>query len=412
VSAAEPEPPPITGLRAVARVLRQRDFFPFFVGNAVSASGTWFQNLAASLLVYRLTGSALLLGVLNFAQFAAILVLAPWTGSVADRFDRRKLALAMQSMATVVSTALAVLAFTHHATTTVVILASLVLGVVTAFSTPAQMALVSSLVEPRDIQTAVSLNSMTFNIARATGPVLAAVVIDTFGIPTAFALNSLSYLVLIAALLVVRPRRREKPQRAKLRESLALVRREPRLALLLIVVATVGFASDPVNTLAPAFATHFGFHDVVGGYMVGAFGIGAVAAAFVIAGRQITWRHLIVAMLLVVGGIACFALSPSIWVAFLFLPIAGFGYLFANSSSTARLQLEVHESQRGRIMALWSIAFLGLRPFASLVDGAVASTWGVRTAGVVLTLPAVAAVGVLVWHDRRRAEVRRPQTER
>ncbi len=403
----ETAPPTRTGAGAVLHVVRQRDFGPFFVGNSISASGTWFQNLAASLLVYRLTGSELLLGVLNFSQFAAILVLAPWTGSAADRFDRRKLVIAMQIVLCFLSTMLAALAFLGRAGTGVVIVASLLMGVATAFSTPAQMALVSSLVEPEDIQTAVSLNSMAFNIARASGPVLAAVVIATFGIPTAFALNSLSYLALIAALLFVRPRRREKPQRARLRESLALVRREPRLAVLLIVVATVGFASDPVNTLAPAFATHFGYRDVVGGYMVGAFGAGAVAAAFVIAGREITRRRLIVALLLAIGGVGCFALSPRIWLAFLFLPVAGFGYLFANSTSTARLQLEVHESQRGRIMALWSIAFLGLRPFASLVDGAIASAWGVRTAGVALTLPAIAAVGLLAWRERRGIEVPR-----
>jgi predicted MFS family arabinose efflux permease len=267
------------------------------------------------------------------------------------------------------------------------------------------MALVTSLVEPRDIQTAVSLNSMTFNIARATGPVLAALVINAFGIPTAFALNSLSYLVLIAALLVVRPRGRERPQRASLREALRLVRDNRRLLVLLLVVATVGFASDPVNTLAPAFAVHLGYRDVVGGFFIGAFGAGAIAAAFVLAGRTVTRRHVIGALLLTVAGVCGYALSPWFGLAFAFLPIAGFGYLTANASSTARLQLEVHESQRGRIMALWSIAFLGLRPFASLADGAIASAAGVRVAGVVLTLPALLVVGLLVLRERRGIEV-------
>jgi MFS family permease len=395
----------LTGPRAVLAVVRQRDFGPFFVGNAVSASGTWFQNLAASLLVYRLTGSELLLGVLNFSQFAAILFLAPWTGSAADRFDRRKLVLAMQATSTVVSASLATLAFLGHAGVAVVIVATLLIGLASAFSTPAQMALVSSLVPPKDIQTAVSLNSMTFNIARASGPVLAALVIQSFGIPTAFAVNSLSYLVLMAALLVVRPRRHERPERSGLRESLAIVRREPRLAMLLIVVATVGFASDPINTLAPAFATEFGHEDVIGGYIVGAFGVGAVCAAFVVAGRHMSRRRLIGALLTAVGGIVLFALSPWFDLALAFAVVAGFGYLAANATSTARLQLEVHESQRGRIMALWSIAFLGLRPFASLIDGAIASAAGVRTAAIVLTTPALAAVGLLLWRERRGVEV-------
>ena len=394
-----------TGSRAVLHVLRQRNFLPFFIGNAVSSSGTWFQNLAASLLVYRLTGSALLLGVLNFSQFAAILLLAPWTGSIADRFDRRKLTISMQTVQMAISTVLAVLAFTGHATAAVVIVCVLLLGTASAFSTPAQMALVTSLVPKRDITTAVSLNSMTFNIARATGPVLAAVVVDQFGIPTAFALNSLSYLVLIGALLLVRPAHRDRPPRASLRESLELVRRRPRLLVLLIVVATIGFASDPVNTLAPAFAEHYGHRDVAGGFFVGAFGIGAVFAAFVIAGRRVTRRKLILAICACVAGVCGFALAPSFAWTFPFLLVAGLGYLATNASSTARLQLEVEESQRGRIMALWSIAFLGLRPFASLADGAIASATSVRVSGVVLTIPAVLAVGLLLWRERRGIEV-------
>lgn len=399
----------VTGPRAVFRVARQRNFGPFFLGNAVSASGTWFQNLAASLLVYRLTGSELLLGVLNFSQFAAILFLAPWTGSAADRFDRRKLVLAMQGAATAVSATLATLAFLGHAGVAVVIVATLAIGLASAFSTPAQMALVTSLVPPRDIQTAVSLNSMTFNIARASGPVLAALVIQSFGIPAAFAVNSLSYLVLIAALLVVTPRRHERPVRSSLRESLGIVRREPRLAVLLIVVATVGFASDPINTLAPAFAHEFGHRDVIGGYIVGAFGLGAVCAAFVVAGAHMSRRKLMLALSTAIAGIVAFAIAPWFALALGFAAVAGFGYLAANATSTARLQLEVHESQRGRIMALWSIAFLGLRPFASLVDGAIASAAGVRTAGVVLTTPALAAVGLLLWRERRHVELPRLQ---
>jgi MFS family permease len=403
--------PQVTGPRAVFALTRQRNFGPYFVGNAVSSSGTWFQNLASALLVYRLTGSELLLGVLNFSQFAAILLLAPWAGSAADRFDRRKLVLVMQVGSSAISAVLALLAFLGQAGAAVVIFASLLLGVLSAFSSPAQMALVVSLVAPRDIPTAVSLNSMTFNIARASGPAMAAVVVQTLGIPTAFALNSLSYLVLVAALLFVRPRRRERPARTKLRESLALVRREPRLRLLLFLVAAIGFASDPINTLAPAFAHAFGHQDVVGGYFIGIFGAGAVIAAFAVAGREMPRRRLIGALCLLVGGIVLFARTPWLPAALVFLFVGGFGYLASNATVTARLQLSVEESHRGRIMALWSIAFLGLRPFASLADGAIASVAGVRVAGAVLTLPALCAAGLLVWRERQGIEVPPLQAE-
>jgi MFS family permease len=397
----------VTGPRAVLHVVRQRNFGPYFAGNAISASGTWFQNLAASLLVYRLTGSELLLGALNFSQFIAVIVLAPWAGSAADRFDRKRLLLVTQCGSALISGALAALAFAGHAGTPVVFGASVLLGVASAFSSPAQQALPASLVPPADIQTAVSLNSMTFNIARATGPALAAVVVQTLGIPTAFALNSLSYLALAGALLVVTPHGREKPAKASLRESIALVRAQPRLLVLLLVVAASSIASDPTNTLAPAFAHAFGHRDVVGGYIIGAFGAGAIAAAFTIAGHEMTRRRIMGALVLVAAGMCAFSLAPWLSLGFVFLVVAGFGYLAGNASATARLQLEVGDSQRGRIMALWSIAFLGVRPFASLLDGAIASAAGVRVAGIVMALPALVVAGLLLARERRGIEVPR-----
>ncbi len=393
----------VTGPRAAWRLLRQRDFGPYFVGNAVSSSGTWFQNLAAALLVYRLTHSELLLGVLNFAQFAAIVVLAPWTGSAADRLDRRMLLLATQVWATLLSAILAALAWSGHATTTIVILISLGLGAGAAFAAPTQQALVASLVAPSDLRSAVALNSMTFNLARAIGPALAAVCVSQLGIPEAFAINSASYLVLAAAVLYVRPRPTARAGRgqARLREALSLVRNDSRLLALLLVVAAVGFASDPINTLAPAYANAFGQRDVVGGYIIGAFGAGAVIAALALAGRTLTRRHLVGTLLLTALGVAAFSVTPWLALALPLLALGGFGYLTSNTTATARLQIEVAEHQRGRIMALWSIAFLGLRPIASLVDGAIASAAGVRVSGVVLTLPALAAAGLLVARERR-----------
>src|SRR5262249_44936144 len=204
--AEEGDQPAPTGPRAAFRVIRQRNFGPYFAGNALSASGTWFQNLAASLLLFRLTGSAFLLGVLNFATFIPVLVLAPWAGSAADRFDRRRLLLVTQSSAVVLSATLGVLALDHRAGAATVIAFALALGVVSAFSAPAQQALVSSLVSRRDLGAAIALNSMTFNIARASGPALAAAAIAAFGIPWAFFINAASYLVFITALLIIHPR--------------------------------------------------------------------------------------------------------------------------------------------------------------------------------------------------------------
>ncbi|TML35803.1 MAG: MFS transporter [Actinobacteria bacterium] len=393
-----------TGPGAAFALVRQRNFGPYFFGNALSASGGWFQNLAASLLVYRLTHSPFLLGLLNFCQFIPVLVLVPWTGSAADRFDRRRLLLAAQTTAAALAAILSVLAWSGLATAWVVILFALGLGVTSAASIPAQQALIASLVDRESLPTAVALNSMTYNLARAIGPALGAASVEYLGIPASFLLNSFSYLVFVGALLAIRPRAQETAARetSRLRDALGLLRDDPRLLAFLIVVAAVGFASDPVNTLAPAFAHAFGRKDTVAGFIIGAFGAGAVTAALFVAGRVAGSRkRMAITLTLLGGGVIAFALSPWLPLGFVLLFVAGFGYLASNTSATTRLQLGVSEAQRGRMMALWGVAFLGLRPLASLADGAIASAAGVRTAGVILALPALAGVVVLVLVGQR-----------
>jgi MFS family permease len=400
--------PAAVGPRAAWRVLSTRDFGPYFWGNAISSSGSWFHNLAASLLVYRLTGSELLLGVLSFSQFAAILLLSPWAGAAADRFDRRWLLMVSEVAAALLSATLAVLAFAGEANEWVVIGFTLGLGIASAFAAPAQAALVAGLVPERDLSTAVALNSMTFNLARAIGPALAALAVVTVGIPASFAINSVTYLALVVALLVVRPRPQERTRSAKLRESLRLVLEDRRLLGFLLIVAAVGYASDPVNTLAPAFAEAYGRADTFAGFIVGVFGLGAVTAALVIAGRAAgSATRMAGTLTLLSVGMIGFSLSPWLPLGMLFLFVAGFGYLSSNTAATARLQLGVVETQRGRIMALWSIAFLGVRPLASLIDGIIADVVSVRAAGVILALPALGAAAYLAIRVRGASSRRR-----
>jgi MFS family permease len=411
VETGEVEPAGATGPAAALRLIRDRNFGPYFVGNASSASGTWFQNLAASLFVYRHTHSPFLLGVLQFANFVPVLLLAPWAGSVADRFDRRRVVLLSQLAATSLSAVLAALAFAGLAQVWVVMACGLGLGVVSAYSAPASQALISDLVVRADLQSAVALNSMTYNLARAVGPALAALSVRKLGIPASFAINAGSYLVLVAGVLVVRPAPQRRASRAetRLRESLRLVRGQPRLMAFLLIVTAVGFASDPVNTEAPAFAHAFGHPDTDAGYLIGAFGAGAVAAAFLLAGRVAGSRRRMLATLLLLGiGIVGFSVTPWLEVALGFLAVAGFGYLASNTHASSRLQLEVAEHQRGRIMALWSVAFLGLRPVASLTDGAIAGAFGVRAAGVVLALPALAIAGAIYFLQRHHTSITNP----
>jgi uncharacterized membrane protein len=252
---------------------------------------------------------------------------------------------------------------------------------------------------------------MTYNLARAIGPALAALTVHTLGIPSAFAINSASYLVLVLGLAIVRARPQERPPReeTRLRASLRFVRERPRLLALLAVITAVGFASDPVNTEAPAFAHAFGEVDTRAGFIIGAFGAGAVAAAFTVAGRVAGSRMRMAATLSLLGG-AIVALSVAPWLSlgYVFLFLAGFGYLASNTSATAQLQLGVAESQRGRIMALWSFAFLGLRPLASLLDGTIAGVFGVRAAGVCLAIPALVAAALILRLRQRPLRGRQP----
>jgi MFS family permease len=393
------------GPAAAFALIRRRSFGPYFVGNALSASGTWFQNLAAALLVYRQTHSAVLLGVLNFTQFLPILLLAPWAGAAADRWNRRHLLLVTQPVAVLLSGGLGLLAQLDLAPTEVVIADAAALGVVSAFSAPAQQALIASLVEEREVPTAVALNSMTFNLARAIGPATAAVAVEYLGIPAAFGLNAASYLVFVAALLVIGPQTHEVADRSvgQIRASVELLRGRPQLVVFLLIVAAVGFASDPVNTLAPAWAHAYGRKDTVAGYIIGAFGAGAVTAALVVAGRVGgSRRRMFVTLLLLGGGIVGFSVTPWLPLGLPVLFVAGVGYLASNTHATSRLQLGVAPSERGRIMALWSVAFLGLRPFASIVDGAIAGAFGVRFAGVALAVPALACAAWVAVRARRR----------
>lgn len=262
----------------VARVLFRRNFWPYFAGNLLSNSGTWFQNIAQVLLV-----SPFLVGVVNFAQFAAVIVLAPVAGSAADRFDRRRLVVATQLAAAALAGVLAVVTATGRATPAIVIAVALALGVTTAVATPALQAVVPSLVTRAELPAAVALNAVTFNLARALGPIAGVFVIAQYDIPTAFAVNALSYLALVAGMFLVSARvdRPTPSRRPRLWESVGVVRADRALLLPLIVVGLVSLTADPVNTLSPAFATRlFGQPDTFTGFLVGAFGAGAVVAAF------------------------------------------------------------------------------------------------------------------------------------
>jgi MFS family permease len=387
------------------QALRLRNFWPYFLGNLCSNCGTWFQNIAQAILIYRLTRSSFLVGVVNFAQFVGVFVLAPWAGSAAHRFDRRRLIIVTQILAASLTAGLAGLQGAGLATTPVIIGLVLAVGMTWAFAIPAIQAMVPDLVPVEVVPSALAMSSLTFNLSRAIGPVLGAAVVAHWGVGVAFGCNALSYTGLIAGLLAVRPRQARPAGGSQLGwgDSLRLVRNDSALIALLLVVAAISVSQDPVSTLTPGFSSEI-FHraDTLTGLLVGAFGAGAALAAATAAGRAgDPVRRLAPGCILMGVGMLGFALAPALPLAYGALVVGGFFFMLTNTGATTALTLEVAPEQRGRVMALWSLCFLGTRPLASLADGGLASTVGLRPAAVALTVPVLAA-GVAMAVLRRR----------
>jgi predicted MFS family arabinose efflux permease len=295
---------------------------------------------------------------------------------------------------------LAVTAYAGYATVPIVLAVSLCLGSLNVFTTAAQMAMVPSLVSRRDVPQAVALNSITFNLARALGPPFAALVIVAFGTATAFAMNSISFVVFTIGLLLVTPAKQPRAHRATLRESVVAMRAQPRLVMHLAVVITVSFVSDPVNTEGAAIAHSFGLSPVWTGALIGFFGMGAVSAGVLVGGREAPPARIACTLGVMGCGMVGLGVSPWFGLALLLAGVAGFGYLSSNAAATSQLQLGVDDAMRGRIMALWSVGFLGARPVASLIDGALAGAFGVRAATVVMATPAFALGTAMLLFSR------------
>ncbi|MFA9446732.1 MFS transporter [Egicoccus sp. AB-alg6-2] len=407
-------PPPSTppGPRSTAALLRDRTFGPWFFGNAVSNSGNWLFNVTAAVVVYRLSGSALLVGLVSVAQFGPLLLFSPLGGALSDRVDRRRLLLTSQSAAAAAATALAVAAVWWGVDAMPgawpILAAAFGIGLGQAVSAPTLNALVPALVDDADLEGAVALTSLTFNLGRALGPATAGVLLATLGAELAFVINAVTFLVLIGALLVIRPRPREehRDRDRSVRAGLRHVRSEPGLLLLLGGVAATGFAADPMITLAPALAEAVGGGDALAAGLVSAFGVAAVPAAAMSGPLQRRIGSLEVATggcTVVAAGLLVSAISPAAWVAVAGFGLTGVGFVLALTGFTTVLQRRVPDRLRGRVMALWSVAFLGNRPVAALIDGAAADLVGPRWAmGVAITVALLGAlVGVRL--QRRRA---------
>jgi MFS family permease len=418
----EASPPPGTAAEdgvplttSSPRLLVHPSFGPFFWGNLLSNCGLWFHNIAAAVVVFNLTGSALLVGAVSVMLFAATLVLSPYAGALTDRVDRRRLMLVGQLTAFAAAVSLSVwtglVGVDGLPGAWPVLAATGLIGVGYAFSIPAMQALVPALVEPVDLDSAIALNSVTFNIARALGPALAAATLVAFGPAVAFGINACSYLGLITALLVIKPRRVSTEGRGdgSVLEGLRYVRSHGALVVLLLATAGLGFGTDPVNTLTPSIAAELGGGDGLVGALVSAFGAGAVVATTVAARLGRRFGQVTVGAVGLGGlslGMVALAFSTAIPAALLSLALAGFFFLLGITGTTTALQRMIPEGLRGRVMALWSMAFLGSRPVAALLDGAIADAVSTRAGTLVAAF--LAALAAVLLTGRLRARARQP----
>jgi MFS family permease len=391
--AAMPEAGPLPALAARSapkpggsfRALRSRSFRLYFWGQVVSASGSFLQQTAIGWLVFELTHSPGDLGLVLAAGGIPSLLLGPWGGAIADRVDLRKLLVVTQALYGLLAAVLWALAAAGEAGVAALVVIGVAGGVVQIVDSPARQAIVSRLVPSEDLASAVSLNGVVVNSARVVGPALAGVLIVTVGTTICFGLNALSYLAVIAALLLIRPSKAggpAPPGRQGVREGLRYAARRQQLWLPLLMMSVVGLFAFNFAVVLPVFAKDT-FHGTGGTYglLTTMLSIGAVLGSLAVGLVHHPRRQYLLFAALGFGVTsAATAAAPNVAVACVTLLVMGFAaFCFVTMCSTT-LQLHSSSAYRGRIMALWVFVYLGTTPIGSIVTGWIIAAGGPRTA--------------------------------
>ncbi len=368
------------------RALSHRNYRLFFAGQGTSLIGTWITRVATSWLVYRLTGSAAALGIVGFAGQIPTFVLAPFAGVWVDRSSRYRVLVTTQVLSMVQSFALAWLALAGIINVTHILLLSAFQGVINAFDTPARQSFVVEMVENRaDLPNAIALNSSMVNGARLIGPSVAGILIAIAGEGWCFMLDGISYLAVIASLLMMRVaqiERRvvEKHVLADLAEGVRYAFGFAPIRAVLLLLALVSLMGMPYTVLMPIMAASVlkgGPHTL--GFLMGATGIGALGGALYLASRRSVLglgRVIPAAAALFGCGLIAFSLSRSIALSLILMVVTGTGFMVQMASSNTIIQTIVREELRGRVMAFYTMAFMGTAPFGSLLAGGLAARFG------------------------------------
>lgn len=370
--------------------LRSRNYRLFFAGQLVSLIGTWMQQIAMSWLAYRLTDSAAMLGLMGFAGQVPILLFGTIAGVWNERLDRRRLLLWTQGLSMLQATLLFALASTDSATPALLLALALLLGCINAMDMPARQAFVAQLVADKaDLPNAIGLNSFLMNASRFVGPALAGLLVAAYGEAACFLLNALSYLAVLLALAAIRvgPRPPARQQAAwhALREGLAYAFGHPQIRLPLLMIAGFSLLVTPYAVMMPVYARDlFQAGADTYGFLIASAGIGSLSASLFLAlrgGRRIVaGLDRLVALATLSGGtlLAAFAFVPTATLAYPLLAMLGCSVILVAAGSNTLIQIAVAEEYRGRVMALFSTAFLGMAPLGSLAVGGLVSVFGVR----------------------------------
>jgi MFS family permease len=395
----------MTAIRAATsdtfRSLRVRNFRLFFTGQLISQIGNWLTLVAQTLLVLKLTDSGIALGGLAAAQFGPVLLLGPWAGLIADRSDKRRLLLIVQTIAMAQSFVLAALAFSGHPPVLAIYAVALVGGVTIAFDNPARRSFVVEMVPADDMQNAVSLNSALMTSSRVIGPAIAGLLVTTVGFGWCFLLDGVSYLAVLAALSMMRTEELRPPpvtRRAKrqVRDGLRYVRSVPELWVPLTMMGVVGTLSYNFQTVFPLFATR-DLHGTGTTFtlLFSVVSLGALVGALATARRRtISVRSVALAALMYGTSMGAMAIVPNQISAFVVGVVLGASSIAFLTASTAIVQIEAAPEMRGRVLALQAMLFLGSTPIGGPIVGWVSQAFGARYA---IALGAVAALGAGTW---------------
>ncbi len=376
-----------SGVAFMLRALDHRNYRLFFSGQSISLVGSWMTRIATSWLVYRLTGSELLLGVVGFAGQIPSFLLAPFAGVLVDRWNRHRLLVATQVLAMLQSLALALLALTNTINIRHLILLSIIQGVINAFDMPARQAFVVEMIERReDLPNAIALNSSMVNAARLVGPSVGGVIIAAVGEGWCFMIDAVSYLAVIASLLAmsVAPRAlkhaREGNMLRQLREGWTYAARFAPIRDVLILLALVSLVGMPYTVLMPVFANQVlkGGPNTLG-LLMAASGVGALVGALFLASRKSVLglgKYIPLTAGAFGAGLIAFSFSRSLWLSMILMVVTGLGFMVQMAASNTVLQTIVDEDKRGRVMSFYTMAFMGTAPFGSLLAGGVAERIG------------------------------------